>query len=94
MNERKLTPREERSRDKWRKRGNLAGIQAEEGLSREELAMKFKKEAEVKTQTQSPINSVVYQSEADPDEVAKESARWIGDYYRNLLKGFDLKKKK
>lgn len=35
------TPKEERSRDRWRKRGGLATIQAERGYSRQELADHF-----------------------------------------------------
>lgn len=37
---------------------------------------------------------VVYESEPDPEEIAKRSAQWIGGYHKDLLKGFDLKKKK
>jgi len=37
---------------------------------------------------------VVYQSEPDPDEIAKESARWIGGYHARLLKGFCFVQKK
>ncbi len=63
----KWTPREERSRDKWRKRGRLAQIQIEEGLSRQELADKFAEEAAVKTEEISPITGgIVYQSDETP----------------------------
>lgn len=40
------TPKEKRSRDKWRNRGGLANIQIKNGLSREELADFFRLQAE------------------------------------------------
>ncbi len=46
--ERVLTPKEQRSRDKWREKGRLAEIQVENGWSREELALHFQQEAEAK----------------------------------------------
>lgn len=55
--ERGLTPKEERSRDRWRERGNLAAIQAAEGLSRAELAEKFRNEAQEKTDQLCPPTS-------------------------------------
>lgn len=56
----------QRARDKWRQRGNLAGIQVTESLSREDLAEKFKLEAEEKIRQQSQPTTVVYQSEPLP----------------------------
>lgn len=37
---------------------------------------------------------IVYISEKTDEEIAIESARWIGGYHRNLLSGFGFKKKK
>ena len=67
--ERIWTPKMQRARDKWRQRGNLAGIQVTESLSREDLAEKFKLEAEEKIRQQSQPTTVVYQS----DEVIQET---------------------
>jgi hypothetical protein len=49
------TPKMQRAREKWRQRGNLAGIQITENLSLDELAEKFRLEAEAKTNQISPI---------------------------------------
>ena len=52
--ERILTPKEQRSRDKWREKGRLAEIQATNGWSREELALHFQEEIELKRETPPP----------------------------------------
>lgn len=94
VKERKLTPKEQRSRDRWRLRGDLAKIQFEEGLSRQELAEKFKREAETIMQGPTKITQDQDESAQDPLETEKESARWMGYYYRKMHTGWVIKKKR
>ncbi len=56
------TPREQRSREKWRERGRLAEIQVNNGWSREELAEHFKQEAEAKLEPIVPTETIIYNS--------------------------------
>ena len=55
------TPREQRSREKWR--SHIVRFQYNEGLSREEMAEEFARQATENTDRISPINSnIVYNS--------------------------------
>lgn len=56
------TPKEQRSRDKWREKGQLARIQTENGWSREEMAEHFRQEADAKLEALIPITTVIYNS--------------------------------
>lgn len=56
------TPKEQRSRDRWRKKGRLAEIQVENGWSREELAEHFRQEAEAKLEPPISVTTVIYNS--------------------------------
>ena len=56
------TPKQQRSRDKWRVKGQLAEIQVRNGWSTEELAEHFRQEADAKLEPLIPATTVIYNS--------------------------------
>lgn len=56
------TPKQNRSREKWREKGRLAEIQIKNGWSREELAEHFKQEVETKLQQPISTTTTIYNS--------------------------------
>ncbi len=84
------TPREKRSRDRWREKGGLVGIQVTENLSTDELAIKFAAEAKRKTDEISPV--VVYKSEIPSDTSSTNSALYVLGYLNPETKGKKRKK--
>lgn len=63
------TPKQQRSRDKWRVKGQLAEIQVKNGWSRKELAEHFRQEADAKLEPLIPATTVIYSS---ADQVLKQ----------------------